>query len=131
LRTHLFRKSPEKARAYNNAGVHYCRQKKYDLAIASTSKALSLDPHYTDAFINRGNAYDELGWPFKAIEDYTSALAIRPNDSYALYNRAAVYSRIGRTDKAIGDFMKSCKLGNQAGCEAFRRELEEKGRKEN
>ncbi len=102
---------------WEDLGVNYCKQKKYHQALLSTSKALLLNPLYADAFLNRGNVYDELGQPYKAIEDYTNALALRPRDSYALYNRAAVYSGIGRTDEAIADFMKSCELGNHAGCE--------------
>ncbi len=122
----VIRKSPDKARAYNNAGVNYSRQKHFDQALKYSSKAISLNPRYSDALITRGNVYDELGEPQKAIADYTNALLINPADSYAYYNRAMTYNKIGRADDARADCRKACELGLDAGCKALRME----GRKE-
>lgn len=116
----VIRKSPCKARAYNNAGVNYCKQKQYDQALRYSSKAIFINPRYTDALITRGNVYDEIGEPYRAIADYTSALLIDPDDSYAYYNRAQTYSRMGRTEDARSDYRKACELGLKAGCGALR-----------
>ncbi len=116
----VIRKSPCKARAYNNAGVNYCKQKQYDQALKYCSKAISLNPRYTDALMTRGNVYDEIGEPYNALADYTSALLVDPGDSMIYYNRAVTYNKIGRAEDARSDYRKACELGLEAGCEALR-----------
>jgi len=114
------RKSPNKARGYNNVGVNYCKGRQLDLAIVNCSKAIELNPRYGDAYLTRGNAYDEAGEPEKAIDDYTKALNINPVDSFTYYNRGVTLSKIGKVNEAIADYEQACKYGTEAGCEAAR-----------
>jgi tetratricopeptide (TPR) repeat protein len=49
-----------------------------DRAIADYTEALRLDPKYTFAYYNRGDAYRYNGDLDRAIADYTEALRLVP-----------------------------------------------------
>ncbi len=82
----------------------------YDKAIGHYTKAIELNPDYTGAYNNRGNAYGNIGEYDKAIQDYDKAVARRPNYAKAYYNRGLAYARKGEHDRAIVDFDKAIEL---------------------
>jgi tetratricopeptide (TPR) repeat protein len=61
------------AEAYNNRGIVYEYQEKWDLALADYTQAIKLNPNYADAYINRGFVYLELRDINKAREDFQRA----------------------------------------------------------
>jgi tetratricopeptide (TPR) repeat protein len=73
--------------------------------------------------VNRGNIYDEIHQPDRALEDYNRAIAINARDESAYYNRAVTDERLGRLDDAMNDYRRSCNLGEKRGCEALGRVL--------
>ncbi|MFY8165852.1 MAG: NADH-quinone oxidoreductase subunit NuoB, partial [Sediminibacterium sp.] len=82
---------PKYVIAYNNRGLAYFTQLKYDLAIADYNKAIELDPKNAFAYNFRGRAYaeqnkydDDLDL---AIADFTKVIEIEPKKGYAYYNR--------------------------------------------
>ena len=65
------RKSPHKARAYNNRGVAFAHKKKDDFtqAISDFSKAIELDPSFAGAYYDRAVSYYQLKEYNKAWAD--------------------------------------------------------------
>ncbi len=105
---------PEQALPYNNRGVAYFDQRRYELAITDYSKALSLDPKYDSAYNNRGNALSLLSRFKEALPDYDKAIELKPDYGQAYYNRSQTYANLGQYEKAYSDLVKSNQLGFNA-----------------
>lgn len=86
------------------------RERNYDKAIACFDQTISLDPDYTDAYINRGVAYAAKGDNARAIADYDLALRLSPGDAPTLLNRGVAYLAMGLHDQAIADFSRGIEL---------------------
>lgn len=52
-------------------------------------------------WVEKGNAFEQLGEHNKAIEAYDKAIAINPNFKYAWYNKGNALTKLGEYDKAI------------------------------
>ncbi|MFH1189116.1 MAG: tetratricopeptide repeat protein [Candidatus Omnitrophota bacterium] len=104
------RKSPHKARPYNNRGVAYEERGDIDRAIADYDRAIELSPNYADAYNNRGNAYGEKGDFGRAIDEYNKAIKIDADSADAYNNRGNIYSRKGNYEQAIADYNKAIEI---------------------
>jgi tetratricopeptide (TPR) repeat protein len=51
------------AQVFCRLGVTHADRGEYRLAIAAYNRAIQLKPDYISAYVNRGNAYDEIGEP--------------------------------------------------------------------
>ncbi len=71
--------------------------KKGDLfnALPSYDKAIETDPHYAEAYNNRGLVYVKQGDFDQAIADFSKAIALNPDDAEAYYNRGHLYADHG------------------------------------
>ena len=67
---------PKFVKAYNNRGIAYVWEKKYDLAIADFNKAIELDPKYGKAYNNRAIVYSYEGETDKARQDLHKAQSL-------------------------------------------------------
>ena len=65
---------------YNNLGNALKELGKFDEAIASYHKALSIDPDYVKAYDNLGLAFLVLGRPEEGVASYNQALKLTPDD---------------------------------------------------
>lgn len=74
------------------------------------TNAIKLDPEYADAYIDRGNAYNNLGQYDEAIQDYNKAIKFYPEYAAAYCSRGFAYYNLGQNDQAIQDFNKAIKL---------------------
>src|SRR5690606_12596155 len=88
----------------------YALKTEYDSAVADFTVALDLDAGLTIAYVNRGNAYNNLGNTDLALVDYGKAIEMSPDFAIAYYSRGLVYRNRGETDKAIADFQKAVEL---------------------
>jgi len=106
------RKSPDKARPYNNRGYAYLKKGEADLALRDLDKAISLDP-VSDAgyYYNRGNAYIIKGMLDNAIANYTRAILMKPRYAEAYVNRAIAYFKKRDYDKSRMDVRAAQALG--------------------
>jgi tetratricopeptide (TPR) repeat protein len=93
----------QQAVSANNHGVDLYNAQKYKEAITEYERAIQLDPKYTEAYSNRGAAYDAIDNPERAVEDYSMAIKLNPHLSAALSNRAAAYCDLGQFDNAVAD----------------------------
>lgn len=62
------------------------------------------DSDKASAYLNRGNAFDNLGDLEGALKDYDRALAVNPRSAQVHRNRGAALNRRGRFEEAFKDF---------------------------
>jgi tetratricopeptide (TPR) repeat protein len=91
---------------FYNAGIASLQAQHYDDAIASFDRALLLRGAFTDAMLNRGNAYFALGDFDKAWSDYNSVLEISSANTQALEKRAATNLELGKNEEAVHDYQQ-------------------------
>jgi tetratricopeptide (TPR) repeat protein len=92
--------------AHNNLGSYYQKKEMLDSAFAHFNIALSLQPDFPEALINRSDIYRVRGLLDSAVVDCNRAIALRPNDEGGYMNRGIAYSIQGRYDEALEDFNK-------------------------
>jgi len=63
---------PQALRHYNN-GLNYYNANDFDSAIAEFTRAIAIYPEYADAYLERGNCYDNKDDAATALEDYLRA----------------------------------------------------------
>ena len=88
----------------DSAGDPAKKQEWYDKAVAHYTEAIDLNPEFTVAYTNRGNAYCEKGEFDTAIRDFNIAINLNPEFAVAYYNRGNAYYEKGEFDTAIQDF---------------------------
>jgi tetratricopeptide (TPR) repeat protein len=91
-------------------GSKFRNDKNYAEAIRCYTESINLDLNFSQAYLNRGIAFLELGNTENALEDYANAIAIQPD-----YHEAYCYRGIARYNKgdlngAINDLTESTKL---------------------
>jgi len=91
-------------------GLSFYDSQQYEEAIKAYTKALNINPRYTDAYNNRGLAWADKGDHDRAIDDYNSALEIKPRDVYAYTNRGFAWCKKGDHDRAIADLNKALEI---------------------
>ena len=97
------------ARAWFSIG--YLREDDFpDNKILAYDRAIQLKPEFSDAYINRGNAKQELGQPEHAIADFNKAIEIKPDFAEAYFNRGNAKLELGQLEHAIADFDKAIEI---------------------
>ena len=96
--------SPKYVNAYNNRGLLYLSQRKFEEAIIEFNRALEIDCNYTDAYNNRGFAEFEIGRVGAALDDFNSALRLNKDYVNAYNNRGLLRARVGDFENAVSDF---------------------------
>jgi tetratricopeptide (TPR) repeat protein len=98
----VVRKSPGKARGYNNLGAALSDAGRNEEAIAALRQALAINPEHTEAFYNLGRVYltypDRIG---DAIAVLKRAIELKPDYDDAYVNLAAAYIRGGKPAEAV------------------------------
>ncbi|MGK7941305.1 MAG: tetratricopeptide repeat protein [Crocosphaera sp.] len=118
--------NPKLAEAYNNRGIVYYEQGKYEKALAEYNQAIQLNPQYFEAYCNRGVIYYEQGKYEKALADCNQAIQLNPKDASVYYNRGLTYKANRNIEKAISDFEKAAELyKQQANQEWYQNSLDE------
>ena len=80
------------------------RKASYERQIFAFSKAISLNPNYTEAYIERGHAYHYIGLYQKAIYDFNQAIKLNPELAKAYQRRADTYAELGNYDQMMKDY---------------------------
>jgi len=108
-------------RAYLDRGIAYSNMGMYDKAINDYTTVLALDSDYAEAYNNRGWAYLKKALFDHTIKDCSEALRLNPAMATAYYTRGMAYKAQGLLDMARKDFQKSCELGNDSGCQVYKK----------
>jgi tetratricopeptide (TPR) repeat protein len=108
---------PVQATDYFNSGLSLYQsaacEHDYEQAFENYSKAIALDPNFSEAYYNRALVFYKLGFKFAAIEDYTMALESNPVDVEALHNRSCIYRELGFYAEALEDIRKALLFANE------------------
>jgi protein O-mannosyl-transferase len=104
------RKSPLKARPYNNRGAAYGKKGGLDQAILDYNKAIAIDPEFAEAYYNRGIADFKKGGLNQAISDFNKAVANKPEYARAYNNRGLAYFTKGSLELSINDYNKAIEI---------------------
>jgi tetratricopeptide (TPR) repeat protein len=104
------RKSPNKARPYNNRGLAYAVRGENELALVDFTQALKLDPAFAEAYNNRGNVYLGRGEFGLALDDYNRAAEKGPRYAEAYHNRGLVYANKNALDQAVLDYNRALEI---------------------
>ena len=89
------------AEKYWNSGNEYLLRDDYKGAIADFTKAIEINPEFTQAYLNRGVAYAFLQDYQAAIADYTKAIEINPKLAPAYDNRGVVRGELAQSFKYL------------------------------
>jgi tetratricopeptide (TPR) repeat protein len=84
-------------------GKRFFKDGQIELAIAEYNKALKIDQHNAEAYLERGIALSEKGDFDNALADFNNAIEINPRYAEAYLNRGVIWYRKGDFDKAITD----------------------------
>ena len=96
--------------AYNNRGVYYIAQNRYEEALADLNHALALNPRVARAWVNKGSVYAETNRNDSAYVCFERAIEIAPDYPEGLANRGAIRSRRGDLAGAVEDFARAIRL---------------------
>jgi Flp pilus assembly protein TadD len=95
------KKSPHKARPYNNLGVALADDGQYAKAIEQYHKALQINPYYPNAYANLGFALAKQGKVEQSITQFLKALELKPGDYETLSNLGVALLMQNRHAEAI------------------------------
>lgn len=89
---------------YRKEGLDYLKAEKFDDAVVSYTKAISIDPEDDDLYFYRGLAYSRSKQYEKALADYCKAIGLNPNNTAYYTNRGDLLIELQHFDRAISDF---------------------------
>ena len=104
------KKSPKKARPYNNLGVLLADRGDYRQAVEAYHKALQLNPVYAKAHGNLGFALFRMGDLEGGIREFQASLKIDPNLLDAHNNLGIALTMLGRLQEAIDHFKAALQI---------------------
>ena len=90
--------------AWGYLGEYYYGQKRYQDAVRSYDRSLTINSRQADMQYNIGLAYFDLGEYEKAVNHYRESLAIEPGRPDAHYELALSYAALGRFGEALRNF---------------------------
>jgi serine/threonine protein kinase len=95
---------------YVSIGIKSLEDEDYDGAIENFTKAIKLNPNYSEAYNNRGIAYTSKGDFERAVSDYNIAIELDPEFFYAFINRGKLYSDKDEIEQAIIDYTRAIEI---------------------
>ncbi|HAG83619.1 MAG TPA: molecular chaperone DnaJ [Cyanobacteria bacterium UBA12227] len=89
------------AQDFYQRAVSKAQSKDYQGAIADCNRAIELNPHLVEAYIERGASRYKLGNAREALQDCNQALSLNSNCTKAYYYQGRARYRLGYTQAAI------------------------------
>jgi tetratricopeptide (TPR) repeat protein len=108
--TELLELFPENPAIWSNRGNSRVSQLKLIEAVTDFDRSIALAPQLTDAYLNRGAAWEGLKEWDKAISDYEHILATDTDDAMAYNNLGNAYAGRGEWDKAKTYFYRATEI---------------------
>ena len=104
------KKSPQKARPYNNLGAALANDGQYSKAIEQYHKALLINPYYPNAYANLGFSLAKQGKLEESITQFLKALQLKPKDPEILSNLGVVLLLQNRPQEALKYLFEAVEL---------------------
>jgi tetratricopeptide (TPR) repeat protein len=101
---------PVRALEAFDAGERLFRTARYEEAILSFDRAISLKQDFADAYLLRGRAYMNQEKPALAIADFSRVIQLRPQDPEAYLERGLAHLSIEERSAALTDFTTATEL---------------------
>ena len=80
------------------------------MAISEFTKAIGVNPNYTNAYWMRGYSYEKLGQEQNVITDYTKAIQLDPDYADAYNNRGFMQYWVLQHQEAINDLNEAIRI---------------------
>lgn len=109
----VFAQSPEdnnKAKELFNEGEKKKRASNYKGAIVDYTKAVTTDPTFINAYLQRGWCFQMLEDYRSAIYDYSEVIKIKNDHIWAYLSRGSAHNKMKEYNLAIKDFNKVLQL---------------------
>ena len=74
---------------------------EYKQGIHHLDRVIEISPEFSEAYVNRGIAYDELGESGEAIANYNQAIQIDSDLASAYYHRANAHHKLSDFQKQL------------------------------
>lgn len=103
-------------RIYYNRGSALHNERFIPKAIEDYSKAIEINPGFSEAFNNRGAALLEIGKAQAALNDFDTAILLNQANLNSFVGRAVTLSKLGRHEEALEAHSKACTMGWSASC---------------
>jgi tetratricopeptide (TPR) repeat protein len=103
-------KEDERARALVEEGLRHADDGKWDEALRAYRQAVEVDPRYSDAYLNMGDAYMTTGRYKEGFAAYRQAIAAAPSNADAFYSLGAAYNDMGQHGDAFKPFVTAINL---------------------
>jgi len=103
--------NPKLAAAYENRGLLYYFQGKYDETISDYREYIAISAPKAEAFRMIGLGYLKIGLYEDATSSFSDAIKQDPEFAAAYANRAEAHRLCGKHEEAIRDSTKAIKLG--------------------
>jgi tetratricopeptide (TPR) repeat protein len=96
---------PKFEKAYNNRGIVYSINGKYDSAIEDFNNAIRLKEDYYEAIVNRAFTFAQTNRSDLAIKDFTRSIELDPDKASIYYLvRGICYIKLKQPEKALEDY---------------------------
>lgn len=105
--------NPGNAPLYDQLGLVYFNQKRFDFARAAFEKAIEIAPALDSAHYNLGVLHDEEGKYDLAIESYKKAIALNGEHILALNNLGYLFLNLKRYDDAIAQLSRAVRVNDR------------------
>jgi len=99
------------AQSHYDKGVKEYNKNRFDSAILEFNRAISIFGQYADAYLMRGNCYDNKNNPEKALENYIQASEYNKKYLIFAYGYECALEHIKKYDDAIITLSRSIELG--------------------
>jgi tetratricopeptide (TPR) repeat protein len=107
------RKYDERAELFMGRGAANLSVGNYEESLNFFDNAIRIEPNYSAAYNNKGNALQNLGRIDEAMDCYNKAIDIDPNEPLFWYNKACLLDSTERVEEAIESYLQTIKLNPQ------------------
>ncbi|MBI4961950.1 MAG: tetratricopeptide repeat protein [Desulfomonile tiedjei] len=102
------------AQFYLDQGRKQFEQKRFAIAVRTLSTAIRRDNNLAEAYRLRGEAFDQMGLPQKAVHDFTQYIRLRPSDPKGYIYRADAHNFNLEHQAAIEDYSHAIRLAKSS-----------------
>lgn len=92
---------------HNVLGSSFAAQRKFDQAVVSFQKVVSINPYSAETHGNLGLALMEQGRAAEAVASFRKALALQPDSAETHFNLGIAYAGQGKLDEAAASYGKA------------------------